>query len=262
MNNIPIIINVTSRVQYLPFLFNSLLESNIPNTKIHICSNGNCKMYNEQIEYHKSLKEQLNIDLQINSRIYPLNKFAKIDILNINFLHIQKIKYILQRYFKEYDSEFLIILKDDVMFNKDWYLNLVNIYNKEKDNLAFIGDCDTNSTLLKFNHTPNQNGYIPQYTIKQQCYSSSQCYLITRKFYQAWKNLQTNERFGYYSDFNQSTDFIMNQAATDLRFKMLLTLPQLTQHIGKHSTRFYARPICFTYMFKDPICFKNRLQIN
>lgn len=262
----PIIISVTKRVEYLPYMINSLFASDLIGSGLFIHSNRDCLAYHYNTKYNKVLQRQLeylNIP-EINTQLQSFDKYFNITVANQDLYHIQKVKQILFQYFTELNTDYLIYLKDDIIFNKDWLKELLKLYDKLKDNLGFIAGCDLNTKLYQPNYVQTEQnkerGYIPIKTNKDGRYGSSQCYLITREFYNKWRNSELPQRIAFNSSFNESTDFILNEASVALGFQNYLMVPQYVQHIGVHSTRFH-RKMPFTHDFKGPYCYGHFIQV-
>ena len=264
---IPIIISVTYRTEYLPYMLNSLLASKLYGAQIFIHSNHDDPAYNTSIQYTNPLQRELqslNIP-QIHSRLYPYSKYCKIQIAKNPHLHIKKVKDIISYYFDKLDTDFIIYLKDDIIFNEDWLTNLLNLYNILQKNLGFIAGCDLN-TLHRNPYYVEldqniQRGYIQVKTKSQGRYGSSQCYLITRSFAEKWMNTKLSHRIDYHTNYNNASDFILNQACVALGFKSYLTTPQYIQHIGVYTKRPGRKKMLFTQLFKTPFCYGNFLEV-
>lgn len=262
---IPIIISVTDRTQYLPYMLNSLLASKLQDAKIFIHSNKPQSEFHCTSYFEKPMEKQLK-ELKIPSINYvmrPYSDFCQIDVSNKNQIHVQKVKTVLDQYFNKFNTDFIIYLKDDVIFNENWLQNLLNLYNKLKDKLGFIAGCDLNTPIITPSYTETEQnikrGYIQVKTRNQGRYGSSQCYLITRSFYNKWKNTRLPDRIDYHSTFNEATDFILNQACYTLGFKSYLTIPQYVQHIGV-KTRYNRKKMAYTHLFIQPYCYYHYLE--
>ena len=264
---IPIIISVTTRTEYLPYMVNSLLASKLLDAKLFIHANKDNQLYQAQTTYNKPLQRQLqHLKLPvINSTIIPLSKYFDITVTKQDLLHVQKVKAILTKYFTELSTDYIIYLKDDCIFNRDWLIELLKLYDKLKSNLGFIAGCDLNTGILQPRYIQTQQnlqrGYIACKAKKDGRYGSSQCYLITREFFEKWKSAQLPSRIAFNTTFNDSTDIIMNQACVALNFKNYLMVPQYVQHIGVHSTRFHNRKMPFTHNFKTPYCYGHFVEV-
>lgn len=263
---IPIIISVNQRIEYLPYLLNSLLASKLQDAKIFIHSNVGYPEFYCTTQYNKPMQEQikcLNIP-QLHSVIRQFSDFCQINVTGKNQLHFLKVKAIMDYYFAKLDCDFIIYLKDDVVFNQNWLQNLLNLYNKLKDNLGFIAGCDLNTPIHRKTYVETEQnikrGYIQVKTRKQGRYGSSQCYLITREFYHKWKNTRLYKRVDYNSPTNDATDFILNQICYALGMKSYLTVPQYIQHIG-FKTKRPRKKMAFTHLFVQPCCYQNFLGV-
>lgn len=263
---IPIIISVTDRTQYLPFMLNSILASKLSDAKIYIHSNRTQSEFYCTHYYEKQLEHQLTEDLKLKEITYlmrPYSDFCQINVSNKDLIHVQKVKDILDFYFNRFNTDFLIYLKDDVIFNQNWLQNILSLYEKLKNNLGFIAGCDLNTPILRPSYKESEDnvkrGYIQVKTRNQGRYGSSQLYLITRNFYDKWKNTKLSNRIDYNSSFNEATDFIMNQACFALGFKSYLTIPQLVQHIGVKN-RYNRKKMSYTHLFLEPYCYGNYLE--
>lgn len=263
---IPVIISLIHRTQYLPYMFNSLLASELSNVKLFIHSNKDFPQLFHSVDYHYPLQDavkQLGIE-QIKGSIHPYSNFCEIFVSNQNTIHIQKVKAILDYYFTSLDTDFIIYLKDDIVFNKDWLSNLLSVYAKTKADLGFIAGCDLNTHIYTPDYLQSkqnvQRGYIECKTKQHGRYGSSQCYLIARQFYNKWKNTKLNDRLNYSSTFNQASDFILNEACCSLGLKNYLTTPQFIEHIGAKSG-YKRKGMPLTHLFIKPFCYGDFINV-
>ena len=266
---IPIVISVTSRIQYLPYMFNSLLASKLHDAKIFIHANREFIQFYKPTQYSKPMEEELkclNIP-QIHSLIHPFSDFCSVEVTNKDERHVHKVRAILDQYFTRLNTDYIIYLKDDIIFNQNWLQQLLELYDKlRRDNLGFIAGCDLNTGIYQPEYVQTEQnmeyGYIPIKTNHYGRYGSSQCYLITRQLYEKWKTSKLSRRLDFYTAFNQATDFILNQASVALGFQNYLMIPQYIQHIGTHSTQFFNRKMLFTHDFKSPYCYGHFVEMN
>lgn len=188
LSNFPILIRSYNNLSYLYTMINSIYSTDLYNGQITIVDNNSTdKMLNEFFySFNKKLIAQKLSEQEIkNTNIKQLPSHIlgiKQKILVHQYSHhvneckelLNTIKYGFQNYS---NAPFIILLKDNLIFNKDWITELIKIYDKHKNDAGII-TC--------YNNLNENVQIIESYNIQ------TACILITKKFYDF---LNTNNYF-------------------------------------------------------------------
>lgn len=210
-SNFPILIRSYNNVSKLYTMINSIYETNLYNSEIRIIDNKSddtatlnfLNTFNKKIicdKLNEKIIQKTNIQ-QIPQHILGIKQ--KISVYQYN-RHMQQCKQLLStiKYgFQEFPyAPFIVILKDDLVFNKNWLTKLLKIYSTQK-NIGIVS-C--------YNKYPENVQNVQSYNI------DTTCLLITKQFYNF---LNQNKYFQkqYFNDCNFEIDNFSNVADDILR---------------------------------------------
>lgn len=212
LSDFPILIRSYNKLSYLYTMINSIYSTDLYNGQITIVDNNSTdKMLNEFFySFNKKLIAQKLSEQEIeNTNIKQLPSHIlgiKQKILVHQYSHhvndckelLNTIKYGFQTY---QNAPFIILLKDNLIFNKEWLTELIKIYDKHKDDAGII-TC--------YNNLNENIQIIESYSIQ------TACILITKKFYD-FLNMNDYFQKDFFNDCDINVDDFKNISNDILR---------------------------------------------
>jgi hypothetical protein len=228
---IPILIRAKDRINYLNITLKSLTATNIGNSIIIIADN--CSTSNEMNKFLFTSEEIESENIRGIG-----NKFSTIRP-NTSNNDVFGLLWTMMAGFELFqNTDRIVILDDDLIFNSNWFQISNYIFNKE---------LNTNVGIVSvFNNDSEDSKYLKLYNEKK--YVSSAMFMIHRDLY------NTLKRSGVYSskiniDESTSGDIFLQRFAYANEFKILNTNDSYIQHIGNENTRNFIEPCAWNEEF-------------
>ena len=288
-NNIPLIIRNKNRLLNLYFTLNSLYTTNAPDL-CNILISDDCSTDKQmiqflntnnrikyQIDYQKANNKFINnqwiqnIAETVNKTQYVNGIKNKVNIHFSNKSHGDRggMLYNIKLGFQNNPyTDIIIIIQNDIVFNKEWLNKMLQIYNKiDKSTLGIITCFNRpNNVLVKpekiDNYLKSNKGF----------YVGAQCYLISRNLYNILlKQNVFNKKFkdivtpfdkkiaSSYNDYNIAGDTYILEYMYKNNLNIYVTENSYIQHIGNSgsSCRFWkSPPLIIANNFVKPISYK------
>lgn len=286
---IPIIIRSKDRFEQLYFTLNSLFSTNIDNNcDVTIVDDHSTNQVlidflttNERI-YLNTSYQNLCYKFKNDYRIQAISKYIKRTPVYVNGIknkinvHIANksqgdrggILYAIKYGFENNpNADYIILLQNDIVFNKNWLTNLLDIYN--------AADKQTLGIITGWNYINNSKYKLIEetdlYRIYDYAFTGSPCFLIHRNVYNLLLNNKifnkqflpiqrvNKELLTSDSNYNIAGDTYLLKLVYNENLKFYITKKCYIQHIGNNisTCRNFQKIIIVNKDFIQPIEYRN-----
>ena len=260
--NFPILIRSYNRLTNLYYTLNSLYSTILYNSEITIvddCSTDKklLKFYNtnQQIQLSPISKQFLNNDKikkyigdipQLPTKINSIKDKINVHCFQKNYGDCQGLMKTIKYGFQQYpNAPFIVIVEDDLLFNKNWLTQLLMIYQTYKENLGIASVYNTCNALTKltdlYNTIKTTVGLTLLVTKQLYLYLKNNGYLDKSYLQHPVKSVLQREKQKLnirqkLEDYNCSGDTHLSWYCNDANLNIITTAVQFVQHFDIHNS--------------------------
>ena len=258
----PILIRSYNRLTNLYYTLNSLYSTILYNSEITIvddCSTDKKLLTfyntNQQIQLSPISKQFLNNDKikkyigdipQLPTKINGIKDKINVHCFQKNYGDCQGLMKTIKYGFQQYpNAPFIVIVEDDLLFNKNWLTQLLMIYQTYKENLGIASVYNTCNALTKltdlYNTIKNTVGLSLLVTKQLYLYLKNNDYLDKSYLQHPVKSVLQREKQKLnirqkLEDYNCSGDTHLSWYCNDANLNIITTAVQFVQHFDIHNS--------------------------
>ena len=260
--NFPILIRSYNRLTNLYYTLNSIYSTILYNSEITIvddCSTDKKLLTfyntNQQIQLSSISKQFLNNDKikkyvgdipQLPTKITGIKDKINVHCFQKNYGDCQGLIKIIKYGFQQYpNAPFIVIVEDDLLFNKNWLTQLLIIYQNYKENLGIASVYNTCNALTKltdlYNTIKTTVGLTLLVTKQLYLYLKNNGYLDKSYLQHPVKSVLQREKQKLnirqkLEDYNCSGDTHLSWYCNDANLNIITTAVQFVQHFDIHNS--------------------------